>query len=199
MIVVFDLDGTLVDASVLHAKILSKIVGKKIDASEIYSSSSLKFLVMENLPRGKWSSIKDLTRQHESEMIKNVKLTEPMPGVHKMLQDTHFKKALFTSANKRLANALLDHVGLKGYFDIIITASDVSKSKPDPEGLYLISNQSHEDNMVMIGNSDRDLLAAKKAGAIPILFTPSKESTSVAEYVVTDLRELPELVASLEQ
>ncbi|MBR9680720.1 MAG: HAD family hydrolase [Candidatus Altiarchaeota archaeon] len=199
MIVVFDLDGTLVDASELHATILSEILEKKIDPKIIYNSSSLHFLVMENTPRDKWASIKDVTRQHEAKMLENVNLVKPMPGVYEVLTEIKYKKALFTSASKRLTTAILKELNLNGYFDIIITQTDVVRSKPDSEGLYIIESKLNDDELIVIGNSGKDMLAAKKIGAISILFSKEKKRANVADYTVSSLKELPYLVKSLKK
>ncbi len=197
MIVVFDLDGTLVDASRLHAKILSEIIGVDVRPEDVYSSSSLGFLVMKNLPKGKWSSIKDITRQHEAAMLENVRLVEPMQGVYKMLQKLRCKKAIFTSASRRLTDAIMEHCNLRGYFDMVVTKDDVGRTKPDPEGLIVISDELDDTRMVMVGNGERDLLAAKKFGIPFVLFSPSGKRISTADYVVSSLEDVPGLLDSL--
>ena len=198
MIVVFDLDGTLVDASRLHAKILKDVLDVDIDPKNVYDSNSLGFLVMENLPKKKWSSIKDVTRQHEAAMLEGVGMTEPMPGVYEMLQKLPYKKAILTSAGRRLADAMIKHCNLGGYFDAIVTKDDVSKSKPDSEGLFLVADELNDVKLIVVGNDDRDLLSAKKYGAPFIFFSPDgKRRTILADYFVSNLKELPALVESL--
>lgn len=197
MIVVFDLDGTLVDASRLHSSIIEEVTGVKIPPAEIYLSSSFNFLLMKNLPKGKWSSIKDITRRHESEMLEKVELVEPMPGVYDMLERLSAKKALFTSAGRKLCTALLKKCHLGGYFDFVVTGDDVSKPKPDPEGLYLISDKLDEDNIVYVGNSEKDLLAAKKFGATFILFSKDERIELMADYTASTLKEVGTIIESL--
>jgi len=197
MIVVFDLDGTLVNASKLHSKILSELIGREVDPAEIYASSSLKFFLMKKVPADKRGSIKNMTRKHEAKMLEHVNLVEPMPGVYEMLQKIKFKKAIFTSASRKLADAMLKHCYLNGYFDLIITADDVTRSKPDSEGLFIISSTLKKDKLVIVGNSEKDLLAAKKFGATSILFAQSKPKTLSADYIATSLKEIPALIESI--
>jgi pyrophosphatase PpaX len=197
VIVVFDLDGTLVDASRLHSSIIEEVTGVKIPPAEIYLSSSFNFLLMKNLPKGQWSSIKDITRRHESEMLGRVKMVEPVPGVYDMLEKLKVKKAVFTSASRRLCDAMLKHCHLAGYFDFIVTGDDVSKPKPDPEGLYLISDKLDEDNLVYVGNSEKDLLASKKFGATFILFSKDERTELMADYTASTLKEVGAIIESL--
>lgn len=198
MIVVFDLDGTLVDASKLHAKILKEIMNVDLDPRDVYSAASLNFLVMGNLPKKKWSSIKDVTRQHEAAMLEGVELVEPMPGVYEMLEKLEYKKAILTSANRRLSNAIIKHCNLGGYFDVIVTKDDVSKSKPDSEGLFVVADRLNDVKLIVVGNDERDLLSAKKYGAPFVFFSPGgKRRTMLADYFVSTLKEIPALIESL--
>jgi pyrophosphatase PpaX len=197
VIVVFDLDGTLVDASKLHSSIIKEVTGVDIPPEQIYLSSSFNFLLMKNLPKGQWSSIKDITRRHESEMLERVKLVEPMPGVYEMLKNLKAKKAIFTSASRRLCDAMLKNCYLNGYFDFVVAGDDVSKPKPDPEGLYMISDKLDEDNIVYVGNSEKDLLAAKKFGATFILFSKDERTELMADYTASTLKEVGAMIESL--
>jgi HAD superfamily hydrolase (TIGR01549 family) len=197
MIVVFDLDGTLVDASKLHSKILADVVGATVPPEKIYSASSLNFLVMENLPKKRWRSIKDVTRRHEEAMLANVGLVEPMPGVYEMLEAIDAPKAVFTSAGRKLADAILENCYLRGYFKMVVTDDDVARKKPDSEGLFLVSDEFNEEDLIVVGNSEKDLLAAKKFGAPFIYFSRWGRDISAADYEAKDLRDIPALVASL--
>lgn len=197
MIVVFDLDGTLIDAAKLHSEILFELLGERIQPNEIYKSSSLRFLLMENLPKKRWSSIKDITRKHEAELLKRIELIEPMPGLYKMLEKVNLKKVIFTSATKKLCNAMTKYCMIKGYFEMVVTSNDVGREKPDPEGLFKISEELKDSSLVFIGNSEKDLLAAKKFGAISVLFNPKNNVKAVSDFEVTNLNEIPDLIDSL--
>ena len=197
MIVVFDMDGTLIDASKLHSQILFDVMGERIDPKKIYDSSSLGFLLMENLPKNKWSSIKDITRRHELELLKRVEMIKPMLGVYKMLEEINIKKAVFTSASRKLCDAMMKYCVLEGYFDMIVTSNDVSRKKPDSEGLFKISDELNDNSIILIGNSEKDLLAAKKFGAISVFFNPWNDVEGVADFRVSSLKEVPALVDSL--
>ncbi len=197
MIVVFDFDGTLVDASKLHSEILFELLGKKIPPSEIYMSSSLRFLLMENLSKEKWRSFKDITRKHEAELLKRINLIEPMPGLYSMLKQIKLKKVVFTSASRKLCDAMMEHCLIKGHFDMVVTSNDVNRKKPDSEGLFKISEELKDHSLIFIGNSGKDLLAAKKFGAISVLFNPRNNVEAIADFEVSNLSDVPALVDSL--
>jgi phosphoglycolate phosphatase-like HAD superfamily hydrolase len=60
---------------------------------------------------------------------------------------------------------LLEH-GLSGYFDLVISASDVDRPKPFPDPLLKIINhfKVYPNNVVYIGDSEVDEQASLSAG-----------------------------------
>ena len=61
---------------------------------------------------------------------------DPVPGVHEFLESLarlDVPRAVGTSASRWDAERLLDDLGLLRYFDVIVTADDVMRGKPDPE------------------------------------------------------------------
>jgi pyrophosphatase PpaX len=74
----------------------------------------------------------------------------------------------------RLANSTyraLDHFGVRGDFDIILTAEDYTRFKPDPEPILLTLARLGADpaRTIYLGDSVNDILAAKAAGVYAIL------------------------------
>ncbi len=57
-------------------------------------------------------------------------------------------------------------MGLTEHFDMVVTAVEVSRPKPDPEGVFLIMKSFglQKDEVVFIGDSDFDRQAARGAG-----------------------------------
>ena len=55
-----------------------------------------------------------------------------------------------------------------------------------------------QDKLVVVGNSDNDILAAKKYGATSILFNPVENKRPIADYHVKTLEGVPEIIESLE-
>ena len=80
------------------------------------------------------------------------------------------KLAVWTSRDRTSALTLLQRNKLDHYFDVVIAADCVTKHKPDPEGLLRIATElgCDVDDVVMIGDHDVDVLAARAAGVKPI-------------------------------
>lgn len=84
------------------------------------------------------------------------------------------KLALVTTAQPRTLEVTLKPHGLESLFDIIINAADVAVLKPDPEGINKALKHLGvgKDRALMLGDTDKDLLAAKNAGIDSLLFYP---------------------------
>lgn len=105
-------------------------------------------------------------------------LTPPLySGVVEMLirlKDQHKKLALITSSERQVIDIVLSHHELVDLFDLVISVNDVKVHKPDPEGILFAIEKFGVDpaDAVMIGDSDKDLGAAKNAKIDSILFYP---------------------------
>jgi len=87
------------------------------------------------------------------------------------------------------------------FFDVVITHEDTEKHKPHAEPLEKALAQlgGNKEKAVMIGDSDKDLGAAKNAGVDSILFYPKEHERFYRlddlkrfgpTYVVDDFREV---------
>ena len=103
-----------------------------------------------------------------------------------------FKTAIATNRTDTM-NRLLDAFDLNGYFDLIVTASDVERPKPHPDALLKISDHFDipPDQVIYIGDSRLDELAARTAG-IPLIAYRNPELS--AEYHINSLNEIEGLL-----
>lgn len=101
-------------------------------------------------------------------------LYEGIEAVLARLKTEHKKLALITATDREVIDLVLAHHSLVDMFDLVITANDVSEHKPSPEGILfaLKTFGVHKDAAVMLGDSDKDLGAAKNAGIDSVLFYP---------------------------
>ena len=88
---------------------------------------------------------------------------------------------------------LLAEFNLDGYFDLVITTSDVKHPKPHPEPLLMILNHFGltAEQAIYIGDSQVDEQAAR-AAAIPLVAYRNRALT--AQYYIDSLAELEELL-----
>ena len=99
-----------------------------------------------------------------------------------------FKTAIATNRSDTI-NRLLAAFDLEGYFDLIVTASDVERPKPHPDALLKISNHFKlpPDQVIYIGDSRLDELAARAAGMPLVAY---RNPALSAEYYINSLNEI---------
>jgi HAD superfamily hydrolase (TIGR01548 family) len=76
--------------------------------------------------------------------------------------------ALFTGRTRRELNHTLDGLKMRGFFDRIVTAEDVKKGKPDPEGLLVAMGKTKPSRGIYVGDNVDDAKAAR-AGQVPFV------------------------------
>lgn len=113
-----------------------------------------------------------------------------MPGALALLnwlKEEGIPHALATNSDGPFAQLCLEHSGLLGQFEIQITRDQVSAGKPEPD-LFLVAAHRLElapADCLVLEDSHTGLLAASRAGAIPILINrrlPSDEVKQLARF-----------------
>lgn len=88
---------------------------------------------------------------------------------------------------------VLDTHGLTGLFDLVVSAWDVANPKPHPEPLIKI--QRHfgiaPDELLYVGDSELDQMAAEAAGAVLVAY---KNPALRSNFHITSLREMEHIL-----
>lgn len=173
--IVFDLDGTIIASTPFYLSILERIFashglclddGAKREAMGLSARSFLESrLTAPDLSR----SIELIRSQSEND-LDVIPLFNGMKNLLHGLFRRGVRMAVWTSRDSRSAKSLLHRNGLDSLFDLLVSADCVTRHKPDPEGLHFISRQwkCPIKEIVMIGDHDVDMIAAKSVGALPI-------------------------------
>ncbi len=141
---IFDLDGTLADTMPIHMKAWMS-VGNKLDLpiteKDIYrltgspTKEVAKILAHEygwELNPDEVSELKqDFYLKHKADHGK----IQGIPFVHDLAIHYHNKMPLSVGTGSRRENAesIIEDIGLTGYFEAVVTATEITKPKPDPE------------------------------------------------------------------
>src|SRR5712664_2786284 len=96
------------------------------------------------------------------------------PGITQLLQKLRASGrhlAVVTAEERSLMEFNLATLGLKDYFDILVSRDDVLKPKPHPEGIRLAlrTMKTSPAESIMIGDAATDILAGKDAGLLTVL------------------------------
>jgi HAD superfamily hydrolase (TIGR01549 family) len=84
------------------------------------------------------------------------------------------KLAVVTATIRPTMEVVFDSHSMHDMFDVVVTGSDIKAHKPDPEGvLFALGHLGvDKDRAVMLGDSEKDLGAARNAGIDSVLFYP---------------------------
>ncbi len=173
--ILFDLDGTLVDSTDVHlysfldALDALHIPRKPGVEAEFRQQVGKRFV---DIVRSIYPDMDDETLQKIRKLKweytpKYLHLIRVLPGVYDALNALHgrYPMALVTSASRRFVQWVFGatNPSLGMYFDVVVSAEDVTHGKPDPEPFLLGAKRLGVDDAVVVGDTDYDRLAAERA------------------------------------
>ncbi len=179
-LIIFDMDGVLVDACEWHRIALNhallQISNYEIPAKDhikkfngIPTRSKLQILLeMGAIKFEDIKKIEDLKQEKTLLAIENyASYDEQKVKMMKEIRSQGIKIACYTNSVRMTAEAMLRKTGLLDYIDLLITNQDVKKHKPDPEGYnFCIDKFGLEKNKcAIIEDSEVGIEAARKSGA----------------------------------
>jgi len=127
-----------------------------------------------------------------------------VPATLAWLRDTHSHIRLAVATTKRtdMARVVVDRCGLSGLFDLV-QGSDGLPKKPDPALLRVVAGELDVPMQaaMMLGDTDKDVLAAKAAGCTAVAvsyggWTRDEMLTLDPDHLLDDLAELRALIAA---
>lgn len=210
-IIIFDLDGTLIDTNTLIHRSFEYVFKKYKPDYTLSETELLSFLgppLKATLGKYFDASLMDelVDCYNEHNLSSHKEYVTVYPHVYETLQtlkDEGYPLAIFTTKSYRAAMVGIQLFDLEKYFDIIIAGDQVAKVKPDPLGIEMIMAQSSSKQAVMVGDSTSDILAGKNAGVytIGVDWSP-KGSQSLEELhpdlMISDMEEIIPFVRGLE-
>ncbi len=113
--------------------------------------------------------------QYIEKNVLTIQLNPQAPEVLKQLDDMDKKIAVVTSSRPELVLPLLEHHNIKQYFDTVVTCTDVTRIKPDPEPLHTALSRMNirPDAAMMVGDTQNDIIGGKRAGTTTVMYYPS--------------------------
>ncbi len=84
------------------------------------------------------------------------------------------KLAIVSSSKRSTVLPSLEYHELNPYIDAVVCVDDVTRFKPDPESIYkaLDCLQGNPEEAVIVGDSEKDILAGRNANVSTILYYP---------------------------
>jgi pyrophosphatase PpaX len=205
--IVFDMDGTLVSSlsTIWHceSEISQKYTGKPLTLEDVISKfgpparTIVRDLTTGLSERVQSQAISDYYECY-SKTIKEKGII--FPGITTLLQriqSTYKLLGLFTGVERKMMEFTLAPFDVAKFFKTIVTADDVKKSKPDPEGVLTAVKRLDAKlaESIYIGDSPSDIQAGKKAGVLTgaALWSPENRGDPTTEQPDYEFRSVDQL------
>ena len=173
-LIIFDLDGVLVEAKNIHYDALNEALGEyAISWNEhlsIYdglkTTQKLQMLTdKKGLPIEEHDSIWEKKQQITLQMLKKLEPNEVLIELMDSLSKAGYKLAVCSNSIRKTVLTVLSKLGIMEYMDLVISNEDVQNSKPHPEMYWkAISMMSClPEQTLIVEDSPYGLLAASRS------------------------------------
>jgi len=188
-LIIFDLDGVLVEAKNLHYEALNKALGKEYAISwkehlskydGLKTNQKLEMLTKEKgLPVGLHSQVWENKQKYTLEELRTLKPNQTLQSVMSTLVEDGYKLAVCSNSIRKTVLTVLSKLGVIEFMDLIISNEDVKNSKPHPEMYWkAISMMSFlPEETLIVEDSPYGLLAASRSKSHILRVKNPKEVT----------------------
>ena len=193
-LIIFDLDGVLVEAKEIHYDALNKALGEKyfIDWNEhlslydgLKTNQKLEILTeRKGLPIDLYKEIWDNKQMYTLQELRNLRVSPELVTTMTMLTNEGYKLAVCSNSVRKTVLTVLSKLGIIEYFDLILSNEDVKNSKPHPE-IYWSAMSIMEclpEETLIVEDSPYGLLVASRSKSHIMRVGSPKEVTYINIY-----------------
>jgi phosphoglycolate phosphatase len=206
-LILFDLDGTLVDTSKDITTALNHAL-KHYGIKELSVQETIK-MVGEGITRLIEKILGDEKLLMKDELIEMfiqyyskhlVDYSREYPYVRETLENLrNYKKAVISNKRESLSVELLEKLNLLKYFDLVVGSDTTSEKKPSPVPIFHIMGElvTKPYESMIVGDSSFDIEAGKKAGIKTVAVTYGyrrKHHLQDADYMIDSIKDLTSLI-----
>lgn len=213
--VIFDFNGILVDDEPIHLELFQKVLkeeGIAVTEADYYA----RYLGMDDKgcfkaafqehgrslnERGLAELIQRKARYYRESVKTNIRV---FPGVNEFvrLAASRYSLAIASGALRSEIEMIIERIGLRKYFQVIVSSEDISEGKPNPEVFVKALSGLNQDRSdaqrvrpsqcLVIEDSKEGILGAHRAGIKCLAVTNSHPAEELAEAdaVVRSLEEM---------
>ena len=175
-LLIFDFDGTIADSSALHEQAFREVLeplGLHVDYSRLAgrtTSDAVRHCFELNLRADYDTDLLDSLSSRKQVRGRELIATQltAFPAAMALLQRVRIshRLALVTSGSRRSIELALSRLGLLGWFDPLLAAEDLERSKPAPHGFLdaLQRTGIAAGDALVFEDSEAGFEAARRAG-----------------------------------
>lgn len=205
-LVVFDLDGTLVDSVKVHAEGwayafnvlgLANVRADTLENLIGLPGDTIVERVLGQVGLVHYQKIRWFKDRHflKHVMRNSVRLFPDVMRCLQYLRRRNYLLGIATSTPNYILIPLLEKLNIIEYFDIVVGGDEVSRGKPEPDIFLKAAEKAglSPREVVVVGDTTYDTTPARKVGMFSVLIARSKHlrlSKVVADAVIADLNDL---------
>ena len=189
-LIIFDLDGVLVEAKNIHFEAFNKALGEYAiswdEHLSIYdglkTNQKLDMLhERKGLPKEQFTNIWNNKQKYTLEVLSNLKKDEILYSTIQNLSLDNYKLAVCSNSIRKTVLTVLSKLGIIEFFDLILSNEDVKNSKPHPEIYWkAISEMSClPEETLIVEDSPYGLLSASRSKSHILRVGSPKEVTYI--------------------
>lgn len=182
--IAFDLDGTLVDTAPDLVRALNATITphglKPVPVADVRAmvGRGAKALIRRAYEREGLDLPEDMIEDrlthfldvYRSEIAVDSRIFDGVEAALDSLAGAGARLSVCTNKPQSLAEALLGELGLTGRFERIVGPEGAPAKKPDPSHLLAAFGDYPAGQGILVGDSEPDVLAARGAGALSVVF-----------------------------
>ena len=217
--VLFDLDGTLIDTAADFIRIIQQMCREEgralVEPELIRTQVSEGARAMVKLVYPEMQLEDPVFLQHRQRFLDRYGAdiavdTDLFDGMYPLLEQLEAQDipwGIITNKPRWLSEALLKALNLSERCAVLVCPEDVTRTKPDPEPMYLAAKQLNlaAEDCIYIGDHPRDIDAGRHAkmptvlaayGYLPLQYKDDLTAWQ-ADYIVDTVAELHQLIQTL--
>ena len=188
-LVIFDLDGVLVEAKEIHYRALNKALGEMYSISwneHLSTYDGLKTVQKLNmlserkgLPKDKHNEIWNTKQKITVQKLKTLKPCNKLIDIMANISQAGYKIAVCSNSIRKTCLTVLSKLGIMEYMDLVVSNEDVENSKPHPEMYWKAISKMKclPEETLIVEDSPYGLLAAARSKSYILRVKNPKEVT----------------------
>ncbi len=208
--IIFDMDGVIVDTETIESRSFEKILkeyGKKpvpypnglihditgMDVITYYENFKNKYNIQEDI-----EVLRNKKHAHWKQIAEEEEINS-FPGFVELVElfkKENFKIGLASNKSESFINLILEKLGVKHHFSVIVGSAKGRKRKPAPD-IYVHTAKELKikpRECIVLEDSEVGIISAKSAGmkvvSVPNIYTKDEQDFSKADITVNSLSDI---------
>lgn len=208
--ILFDLDGTLLNSGLTFHKIVNQLK-KEINQEEVpfekvrkYSSRGASLILKNSFPEANEPQLADLKKsfleRYFEFMLDDICLYDGVVELIDFLANESIPWGIVTNKSEKYTRPIIEKLKWHELTNAVICPENVTKAKPDPEGIITALNLLNASNSesYYVGDHKRDVETGKNANVKTVACTYGFHETDPhswqADYIINEPIELKNVI-----